>query len=162
MNNFSQNLKKLRKQKGLTQDKLAELVGVSRATINSYEKKGNYPRGTVVINRLISALDCDEADLLGYDKVGASYTDYAMVNINDLRIDTEPDDDYSVPFYDSEILYPVDPYLKRRYKSGRVIKDYCNMYDNVVQTGSVIFFSPFKDESKYDNKLCLIKFSNKI
>lgn len=40
---FADNLKRLREQKGLTQSKLAEMVGVSQPTINDYEKGKKQP-----------------------------------------------------------------------------------------------------------------------
>lgn len=40
-NNFSENLKKKRKELGLTQKELAEIVGITPKTIQNYEKE-NY------------------------------------------------------------------------------------------------------------------------
>lgn len=41
-NNFSENLKSKRKQLGLTQKELAEIVGITPKTIQNYENKKNY------------------------------------------------------------------------------------------------------------------------
>lgn len=40
---FGIRLKKLREEKGITQTKLAELIGVKRATVSLYESSGAYP-----------------------------------------------------------------------------------------------------------------------
>lgn len=42
-NNFSKNLKSKRKQLGLTQKELAEIVGITPKTIQNYEKKKTIP-----------------------------------------------------------------------------------------------------------------------
>lgn len=42
-NNFSKNLKRKRKQLGLTQKELAEIVGITPKTIQNYEKKKTIP-----------------------------------------------------------------------------------------------------------------------
>ena len=42
-NNFSENLKSKRKQLGLTQKELAEIVGITPKTIQNYEKKKTIP-----------------------------------------------------------------------------------------------------------------------
>lgn len=43
LNNFSENLKSKRKQLGLTQKELAEIVGITPKTIQNYEKKKTIP-----------------------------------------------------------------------------------------------------------------------
>ncbi|MBR3780247.1 MAG: helix-turn-helix transcriptional regulator, partial [Clostridia bacterium] len=40
---FSENLKRLRTQKGLTQEKLANFIGVSYQTISKWENSDTYP-----------------------------------------------------------------------------------------------------------------------
>ena len=42
-NNFSENLKSKRKQLGLTQKELAEIIGITPKTIQNYEKKKTIP-----------------------------------------------------------------------------------------------------------------------
>ena len=47
-NNFSENLKSKRKQLGLTQKELAEIVGITPKTIQNYEKKKTIPTSAVM------------------------------------------------------------------------------------------------------------------
>lgn len=53
-----------RKERGLTQDQLAEKVGLNHADINRIEKHGWIPPATVRAD-LAKALKVDEADLFG-------------------------------------------------------------------------------------------------
>ena len=43
MNSFGLKLKRLRMEKELTQDELASILGLNRATISSYERSALYP-----------------------------------------------------------------------------------------------------------------------
>lgn len=54
---LAEKLKKLRTEKGLTQDQLAKEVGVSLRTINGYEA-GRYPRTRKTYEKLASILEC--------------------------------------------------------------------------------------------------------
>ena len=40
---FGENLKNVRKQRGVTQEELAEILGVSRQAISKWESDGGYP-----------------------------------------------------------------------------------------------------------------------
>lgn len=60
---FGKNLFRIRKETGLTQEKLAELVGVHINTISQWEN-GAYIPNTVNIAKLANALECEETDLL--------------------------------------------------------------------------------------------------
>ena len=40
---FGENLKNVRKQRGVTQEELAEMLGVSRQAISKWESDGGYP-----------------------------------------------------------------------------------------------------------------------
>ncbi len=60
---FEKNLTLLRKQKNLTQEELAFLVGVSRQTIYSWEGGLNYPN-ILMLKKLSNALDVTTDELL--------------------------------------------------------------------------------------------------
>ena len=62
-NSFAQKLKALRKSKGITQEKLAELLNISIMTIRRWEWGVHTPRMDE-IKRLAKALGVDENDLL--------------------------------------------------------------------------------------------------
>ena len=86
---FRERLVELRKEKGYTQQALADLLGISVWTLNSYEAKGVLPRFDMII-MLCKALGCTADYLLGiadgdfletgfnqYDKI--SYQDFVDV-----------------------------------------------------------------------------------
>lgn len=56
-------IKKLRKEKGLTQKKLAELTGIAEITIRQYEAKKYVPK-TQQLKKLCKALDVDPDSML--------------------------------------------------------------------------------------------------
>ncbi len=59
---FAQNLKRLRKSRGWTQEELARRAGLSFQAISHWEKGIRHPMmGTVLA--LAAALDCDPKDL---------------------------------------------------------------------------------------------------
>lgn len=63
---LANRLNQLRSERGLTQAALAELVGVSRKTVNTVEN-GVFIPSTVVALRLAKALDCRVEDIFSLD-----------------------------------------------------------------------------------------------
>lgn len=64
MATFGENLKRIRKSRGLTQAELAEQMGVDRATITKYETEKN----NIMINKfklMATVLNCTVGELLG-------------------------------------------------------------------------------------------------
>ena len=59
---IGENIRKIRKQKGLTQKKLAELSGLNEVTIRSYEL-GKFKPKIETIQRIANALDVTIGDL---------------------------------------------------------------------------------------------------
>ena len=64
---FGNRLREARANKGLSQKKLAEMVGVANTAISNYEKDISFPN-TSILYKLFSALDCD-ANFLFQDEV---------------------------------------------------------------------------------------------
>lgn len=65
---FGENLKRLRKEKDLTQENLADFLGVAYQTVSKWERGENYPDITTLISiSLFFNISID--DLLGVDKV---------------------------------------------------------------------------------------------
>lgn len=58
-----ENLKKIRKARGLTQEELGKIVGVSKSSISQYESGTKTPSFEVGL-KLAEALDCESADLV--------------------------------------------------------------------------------------------------
>lgn len=67
MINFRANIKKLRKQKHMTQKQLAERVGVSKAMISAYETEMRYPSYDVLI-KLSATFGVSTDYLLGLER----------------------------------------------------------------------------------------------
>jgi transcriptional regulator with XRE-family HTH domain len=61
------NIKRLRKQRGLTQDKLAELSGLSRITITNLETEPKSNPGKDTIERIAMALGVTSSELSATD-----------------------------------------------------------------------------------------------
>ena len=61
--NFGERLKKLRKKAGVTQEKLADLIGVHETTIRRWENQGDNPK-LGEMKALAQALNVPESDLL--------------------------------------------------------------------------------------------------
>lgn len=58
---FSENLRKIRKEKGISQEELAELLGVSRQAVSKWEQGDGYPeveKLLLIANQLNISLDC--------------------------------------------------------------------------------------------------------
>lgn len=60
-------IKKLRKEKGISVDKLAEIIGKDRATIYRYESNDIEKMPTSVLEPLATALGTTPAHLMGWD-----------------------------------------------------------------------------------------------
>lgn len=58
--NFGEKVKKLRKEKKMSQTDLAKQIGVSMRTVQSYEAGMSYPKNRNVYTLLAQALSCDE------------------------------------------------------------------------------------------------------
>ncbi len=56
---FGEKLKKLRKQKRLTQQQLAEYIGISVRMVIKYENGESYPRNRSIYTKLSEKLDID-------------------------------------------------------------------------------------------------------
>ena len=61
---FAENLKRLRKEKGLTQEQLARQIGVGKRAVIGYEVEGRYPKKHEVYQKIADALGCPTNDLL--------------------------------------------------------------------------------------------------
>lgn len=64
---FGDRLREARLQKGLTQEQLAQQIGVAKSTLTGYEK-GNREPDVFKIKKILEALDVDSDYLLGIDR----------------------------------------------------------------------------------------------
>lgn len=82
---FRERLVELRRKKGYTQQTLADLLGISVWTLNSYEAKGVLPRFDMII-MLCKALGCTSDYLLGLsqnDLSESGITQYDRISYQD-------------------------------------------------------------------------------
>ena len=81
---FSENLKKFRTQKGLSQQKLAELVGVSQTAIYNWEKGERTPKMDA-ITKIADVLGVKLSDLIPTDQA----IDWFFERVEENRITRE-------------------------------------------------------------------------
>ena len=80
---FENNLVLLRKQKNISQEELANQIGVSRQTIYSWESGFNYPN-IIMLKKLAEALNVTTDDLLNgfqINKLPKSFSDFKLTNL---------------------------------------------------------------------------------
>lgn len=82
-NCFSDNLRNLREDKGMTQEELAKRIGISTITIRSYEANRREPSG-VILCKLAKYFNVDPISLLG-----------TLINEETLRFDINKDNYFS-------------------------------------------------------------------
>jgi transcriptional regulator with XRE-family HTH domain len=63
---FGERLKKARIEKGLTQEQLANLIGVAKSTVTGYEKNNREPN-FFIIKKILEVLNISFNDLMGTD-----------------------------------------------------------------------------------------------
>lgn len=61
---FGEKVRSLRKEKKMSQQELASMVGVSYRTIRSWEVEGRFPKQNVLYQKLADALQCDVSYLM--------------------------------------------------------------------------------------------------
>ena len=61
---FAENLKRLRKERGLTQDQLAKQIGLGKRAVIYYEAGGHYPKNHETYQKIADVLGCTTDDLL--------------------------------------------------------------------------------------------------
>lgn len=94
LNNFSENLKSKRKQLGLTQKELAEIVGITPKTIQNYEKKKTIPT-PALMEEISTALNVSFEEMIDnselnnkiisaeiLEKIDIEKIKYLVMNIN--------------------------------------------------------------------------------
>lgn len=69
---FSERLKELRKEKGLTADKAAEEIGIQRSTLSNYENGTRYPRRKAM-DAILDFYNVDQAYLEGRTDIKNRY-----------------------------------------------------------------------------------------
>ncbi|HDP5827309.1 helix-turn-helix domain-containing protein [Staphylococcus xylosus] len=90
MSEFKDNLKAMRKRRGLTQSKLAELSGLSGQIISNYERAYSRPNEEQ-IRSIAKVLNCQVNDLIDLSDIEI---DYEKIMFSDKKaFDDLPDDE---------------------------------------------------------------------
>ena len=80
-----EKIREARKQKGITQEKLSEMLGVKRSVISKYET-GLITPSIHQMEKIASALDVPLSQLLSQnEQVGAAYLEYFSPDTNEGR-----------------------------------------------------------------------------
>lgn len=108
---FSENLKRIRIERGMTQNELAALLHTTGQNYNRYETKDATPPLTVIKN-MLSALNVSPNELLGYDKV-----DYYINYLYKYDVVCKRDGDY---IFVNSTRYSEKQFLSR---VGQAIED---------------------------------------
>ncbi|MDO5329047.1 MAG: helix-turn-helix transcriptional regulator [Coriobacteriia bacterium] len=157
MSSFGKNLKSLRRKNDLTQDQLAEKVGLSQNTIAAYETRGRMPRPDMRV-KLCEALNCSESELFGYSD-GAGYrlspSDQDMLNIG--RCDNTEDSPYYAFVYKQGVNHPIDHIVKENYPNGEYFPVKTTTCSKSIPVDSYAYFVPIEDLSEIDGHICVIE-----
>ena len=130
-------IKIARMRKGLTQDQLGKLVGVSGVALMRYEKNQRQPKQKI-IHKLSKVLDVNEAWLMGYD-VPMERTEN---NLNDsIKVKTK-NFEYFIKYLES-IGYTVEI-------EPEVLEWH---YEDVIENGKVIGRTQIADKETYTVKI---------
>lgn len=139
---FGENLKRLRKEKDLTQENLADFLGVAYQTVSKWERGENYPDITTLISiSLFFNISID--DLLGVDKVQKEQKIneylklYDDMKIKDLSLTfskfqeavKEFPGDFRILIRYMELLYEVKGFVQGEYKD--ISKEIASIYEKI-------------------------------
>lgn len=146
---FSQNLKKIRKEKNLTQEQLADMLGISPQAVSKWETSETYPDGALLVP-LSSALGTSLDALFGNSTCSMSDVSRRIINIinntpKEQRFHIARDICWQIEkgFFDSltpiDTLYSPDE-LTSLKNSSYVLNDYGF---TLISNGNSPFFSIF-------------------
>ena len=78
---FGEKVRSLRKEKKMSQQELASMVGVSYRTIRSWEVEGRFPKQNVLYKKLADALQCDVSYLMSEDEAFITEASLSLIHI---------------------------------------------------------------------------------
>lgn len=139
---FGENLKRLRKDKDLTQETLAEFLGVSFQTISKWERGETYPDITM-LPVLASFFNVTTDDLIGFnksleeEKVKEYLKLYDEMKLKDLTLTynkfqtavKEFPNDFRILILYMELLYDVKGFGQGKYKE--ISKEIASIYEKI-------------------------------
>lgn len=117
---IGENISKLRKEKGITQDELAGFLGVTKASVSKWEKGSSYPDITL-IPQIASYFDRTLDELMGYKP---------MLNKEQImRIHQELKEAYAKEPFD-EAMKKTKEYVRRYYSCYPFLFQVCSLWLN--------------------------------
>lgn len=139
---FGENIKRLRKEKELTQETLADFLGVSFQTISKWERGENYPDITT-LPTIASFFNVTIDDLLGVNKslekqkINEYLKLYDDMKLKDLSLTykkfqkavKEFPNDYRILIRYMELLYEVKGFGQGEYKD--ISKEIASIYEKI-------------------------------
>ena len=139
---FGENLKRLRKEKELTQENLSEIFGVSFQTISKWERGETYPDITM-LPVIASFFNVTTDDLLGFnksqkeEKIREYLKLYDDMKLNDLTLTynkfqnavKEFPNDFRILIRYMELLYDVKGFGQGKYKE--ISKEIASIYEKI-------------------------------
>jgi len=139
---FGENLKRLRKEKELTQETLADFLGVSFQTISKWERGETYPDITT-LPTIASFFNVTIDDLLGVDKaqkeqkINEYFELYDTMKLKDLSLTyqtyqkavKEFPGDFPILIRYMELLYEVKGFEQGKYKD--ISKEIASIYEKI-------------------------------
>ena len=140
-NNFSEKLKKLRKDAGVTQQSLADAIGEKRSSIANYESNNSLP-GFEILNKLSSFFNVPVGYLTG--QTNSLVSEYTFKTLEDY-INITPD---IKPLW-LRISNPV------KYKSFKEFEVY-----GPTEKTKIEFFNPLEQKKKNNSSRIYIEFLN--
>ena len=140
---FSENLKRLRTQKGLTQEKLANFIGVSYQTISKWENSDTYPDITT-LPAIAKFFNVSVDELLGVNQAENEAEIAEQIEVYDNLTIEKSDLLLFESNHDIEMLKkgPYPPHLKVRILSdkGHISNNACSAeLGSLLQKGTTRF-----------------------
>ncbi len=139
---FGENIKKLRKEKDLTQETLADFLGVSFQTISKWERGETYPDITMlpIISRFFNTTVDDLLGVnksLGKQKINEYLKLYDDMKLKDLSLTykkfqkavKEFPNDFRILIRYMELLYEVKGFVQGEYKD--ISKEITSIYEKI-------------------------------
>lgn len=118
--NIANNISDLRKKKGVTQEELAEFIGVTKASVSKWENGQSMP-DILLLPRLASYFDVTVDCLLGYEPQLSKYQIQEMYRTLSKAFSEEPFE---------EVYERSQVYVKKYYSCYRLLNQICVLWVN--------------------------------
>lgn len=122
---FKDRLKSVREAKDMTQAELANLIGISPNTLNSYENTNREPRLSLLV-KIADALHVSTDYLLGRSTADFSLEDYGIKIL-------EEDSEYIKVLLDTYFLYDKTDCNENNFAKPLTFKMKTELFDNFVE-----------------------------